>query len=115
MIFWSIQNKIEGGNPMNGMKVVRTVMAGALLLPLGIAFSGCCCSKLTALEEQTNLAMQKAEAAQRDAAEASAKADEAAAQASAAAASAEKAEAAAQSAAKDAQKAEAVFMKNMGK
>jgi hypothetical protein len=121
--------KYEGGNLMTGKKVVRMAMAGVLVLTLGIVFSGCATDRITAVEQQSALALSKAEealgavqSAQSAADAAAAKADDAAAQASAAAdkadaaaASAAQADAAAQSAAKSAQKAEAVFMKNMGK
>ncbi len=107
---------------MNGMKVVRIVLAAVLLLTVGTVFSGCAGKRLTALEEQMGMttskaeaALSAAEAAKKAAANASTKADEAAAKANAAAASANRADAAAQSAAQSAQKAEAIFSKNMGK
>lgn len=104
------------------MKVARIVLAVVLLFTIGTVFSGCCCKKVTALEDQMGTALSKAEAAlsaaeaaKAAAANASAKADEAAAKAAAASAAADRADAAAQSAAKSAQKAEAIFSKNMGK
>ena len=107
---------------MTKMKAVRIVLAAVLLLTIGVVFSGCCCNRVTALEEQMGTALSKAEAAlsaaeaaKASAANASAKADQAAAKADAAAAAADRADAAAQSAAKSAQKAEAIFNKKMGK
>ena len=107
---------------MDRMKVVRIVLAAVLLLTVGTVFSGCCCKRVTALEEQMGTALSKAEAAlsaaeaaKASAANASSKADQAAAKADAAAAAADRADAAAQSAAQSAQKAEAIFTKNMGK
>ena len=107
---------------MAGMKVVRLVLASVLLLTIGTVFSGCCCKRVTALEEQMGMALSKAEAAlsaaeaaKAAATNASAKADKAAEKADAAAAAADRADKAAQSAAQSAQKAEAIFSKNMGK
>ena len=114
--------KYEGGKSMTKMRALRIVMAAVLLLTVGTVFSGCCCKRVTALEEQMATALSKAEAAssaaeaaKAAAAKASTKADEAAAKADAASAAADRADAAAQSAAKSAQKAEAIFSKNMGK
>ncbi len=100
---------------MTGMKAVRALMAGVLVLAFGIVFSGCCCSRIAALEEQNALALSKADVALSTAQAAKKAADEASKKAGEAADSAAQANAAAQTSAKSAQKAEAVFMKNMGK
>jgi len=107
--------KYEGGKSMNRMKAVRIVLAAVLLLTIGSVFSGCCCKKISALEEQCAMASSKAEAAVSAAEAAKAAAANASAKADAAAASADRADKAAQSAAQSAQKAEAIFSKNTGK